>query len=115
MLPLNTYSLAPVWDDTAPYYGLFVERRDVDDVELGRRFAAEIDRELGVQNIEYAAKRESGRLGAVRVMPLADGYWTAWDQAKLASRGGAAEQYKHPCLIGDPAAAKDLAAQVGSA
>jgi hypothetical protein len=29
------------------------------------------------------------------------GAWAAWDRAKLAERGGAAEQYKHPCLLAD--------------
>jgi hypothetical protein len=60
-----------------------------------------LDAELGRQNIEYAAKRESGRLGQLRAVLLAPGTWATWDAARLAARGGAAEQYKHPCLIGD--------------
>lgn len=97
-VPIGAYSLAPVWDDAQPYYGLFVEETD----EAGLLwFLAEYDRCLGELNIEYAAKRESGRLGAVRAMILAPGTWAAWDRARLAKTGGSPEQYKHPCLIGD--------------
>ena len=31
------------------------------------------------------------------------GAWAAWDRDRLAKTGGAQEQYKHPCLIGDTA------------
>jgi hypothetical protein len=99
--PVTTYSLAPVWDDHQPYYGLFLEEPDARDASLLKRFLAEFDRELGEQNIEYAAKRQSDRLGPVRAELLPAGAWAAWDRAQLAKRGGAAEQYKHPCLIGD--------------
>src|SRR5439155_5499212 len=33
-LPLGTYSLAPVWDDAAPFYGLFLEASDAANVSL---------------------------------------------------------------------------------
>ena len=36
------------------------------------------------------------------------GYWAEWDRKNLATRGGAAEQYKHPCLIGDQKTIDDL-------
>lgn len=99
--PVSTYSLAPVWDDREPYYGLFLEEPDVRDGDLSRQFLAALDRELGEQNIEYAAKRQSGRLGPVRLAAVPAGTWAGWDRQQLAARGGAAEQYKHPCLIGD--------------
>jgi hypothetical protein len=97
------YTLAPVWNDSVPYYGLFVEEPDVADETKWRGFLVELDAELGRQNIEYAAKRESGRLGPVQPFLLRPGTWAQWDKARLAARGGSAEQYKHPCLVGEVA------------
>jgi len=99
--PITAYSLAPIWDETQPYYGLFLEETDATD-EVGlKRFLAEFDQQLGDENIEYAAKREGARLGPVRALLLPAGTWAAWDRARLAQTGGSPEQYKHPCLIGD--------------
>ncbi|HSQ58080.1 MAG TPA: GH3 auxin-responsive promoter family protein, partial [Gemmata sp.] len=100
-LPLTAYSLAPIWDDRQPYYGLFIEEADAADEPALRRFLAEFDKQLGEENIEYAAKREGGRLGPVRAELIPAGAWAAWDRARLAQTGGSPEQYKHPCLIGD--------------
>ncbi|MFO0935648.1 MAG: GH3 auxin-responsive promoter family protein [Gemmataceae bacterium] len=94
----TAYSVAPVWDDRQPYYGLFVEDADA---KVPTGFVSEFDSELGRNNIEYAAKRESGRLGPVRLHSLPAGFWSEWDRNALATRGGSPEQYKHPCLIGD--------------
>ncbi len=98
-LPLGTYSLAPCWDEELPFYGLFVERGDFGG-ECAR-LAEAVERRLAALNIEYAAKRESLRLGAVRPQLLPAGTWQQWDRQRLAKSGGTAEQYKHPCLIAD--------------
>jgi hypothetical protein len=100
-LSLTTYSLAPCWDDETPYYGLFVERGDLLHPEQGSRLTELLDRTLGRENIEYASKRESLRLGPVRLELLPDGAWSQWDRQRLAKQGGTLEQYKHPCLIND--------------
>jgi hypothetical protein len=100
-LTLTSYSLAPCWDDETPYYGLFVERPDLANPDQGQRLAALLDRQLGEENIEYRAKRDSLRLGPVRLELLPGGAWAQWDQQRLARNGGAMEQYKHPCLIND--------------
>jgi hypothetical protein len=99
--PLSSYSLAPVWEEQQPYYGLFLEAADARDEELLRRFLAACDRQLGQENIEYAAKRASGRLGPLRALILPNGFWTEWDRQRLLQTGGSPEQYKHPCLLGD--------------
>lgn len=99
--PITGYTLAPVFDDRQPYYAIFLEEPDAADTDRLRRFVAALDHELGVQNIEYAAKRESGRLGPVRVKTIPAGEWAKWDVARLKKTGGASEQYKRPCLIGD--------------
>jgi len=99
--PVTAYSLAPIWDDRQPHYGLFLEEPDAADEPGLKRFLAEFDGQLGGENVEYAAKRESGRLGPVRAVLIPAGTWAVWDRDRLAQTGGSPEQYKHPCLIGD--------------
>ncbi len=101
-LTLTAYSLAPCWNDDMPYYGLFVERGDLAGREEGLRLAETLDRRLTEVNVEYAAKRESRRLGPVRLQLLPTSTWQQWDRQRLAHTGGTLEQYKHPCLIADP-------------
>lgn len=99
--PITAYSLAPTWDDSQPYYAIFLEESDAANATGTKAFLAELDRSLGEENIEYAAKRESGRLGPVRAAVIPNGTWAAWDRDRLSKTGGSPEQYKHPCLIGD--------------
>jgi hypothetical protein len=54
-LTLTAYTLAPCWDDEQPYYGLFVERGDVADGDVGRRLAERLDARLREGNVEYAS------------------------------------------------------------
>lgn len=100
-LSLGTYALAPCWNDRQPYYSLFLEEDSPHGTEWPSEFAASLDEKLCQSNIEYAAKRSSGRLGPVTVTWLPAGFWSDWDQRRRAQRGGSAEQYKHPCLITD--------------
>ncbi len=101
-LTLTSYSVAPCWDDELPYYGLFVERGDLADREQGARLARALERRLAEVNVEYAAKRQSCRLGPMRLALLPANTWQHWDRQRLARTGGTLEQYKHPCLINDP-------------
>jgi hypothetical protein len=100
-LSLTAYTLAPCWDDEAPWYGLFVERPDLATPEQGQRLAALLDRRLGEENVEYRGKRDSLRLGPVRLALLPGGTWQRWDRQRLLRSGGSLEQYKRPCLIND--------------
>jgi hypothetical protein len=101
-LTLTAYSLAPCWDDERPYYGLFVERGDLADPAAGQRLAERLEGRLRAVNMEYASKRDSLRLGPVRLELLRPGFWAQWDRERLRRTGGTLEQYKHPCLIADP-------------
>jgi GH3 auxin-responsive promoter len=101
-LNLSAYSLAPCWDDVQPYYGLFIERGDLTNIDQGIDMAQRLERHLSELNIEYAGKRDSRRLGPVRLELIATGAWHKWDRARLAHTGGSPDQYKHPCLISDP-------------
>jgi hypothetical protein len=106
-LSLTSYALAPVCPDVGdyepPYYGLFVERGDLAEGDAGRRLSARLDERLRKVNIEYASKRDSQRLGEVRLHAVPAGFWQRWDRERLKRTGGSLEQYKHPCLIADPA------------
>jgi hypothetical protein len=100
-LTLTTYSLSPCWDDEMPYYGLFVEESDFDSPQQAKRLAETLESKLCELNIEYGCKRETLRLGPIRVEFLPTGTWQRWDEERLQRSGGSAEQYKHPCLISD--------------
>ena len=50
-------------------------------------------------NLEYEAKRDSLRLGPVRIEMLPDGWWAQWDRERLQKSDGMVEQYKYPALI----------------
>jgi hypothetical protein len=111
-LTLTAYSLAPCWHDEMPYYALFVERDDLADAGQGGRLAESLDSRLGGVNDEYASKRQSRRLGPVRLALLPRGAWLRWDRQRLARTGGSPEQYKHPCLIADPKLQETLPAEI---
>lgn len=101
-LTLTAYSVAPCWDEQMPYYGLFIERCDLASREDGVQLAKALEKRLAEINIEYASKRETRRLGPMRLFILPAETWHQWDRQRLARTGGTLEQYKHPCLIPDP-------------
>ena len=103
---VTAYCVAPVWDDSQPYYVIVLE--EADHREGLAKFVSELDAALQRQNIEYEAKRSGGRLGPLRALKVANGFWAKWDAERLAKTGGSPEQYKHPCLIGDVEFAKAL-------
>jgi hypothetical protein len=101
-LTLGTYSLAPCWDEEQPYYGLFLEEGDLPEPAAGAKLARRLDERLRQANIEYASKRDTLRLGPVRMALVRPGFWAGWDRDRLRRSGGPHDQYKHPCLITDP-------------
>ena len=78
-LSLDTYSMAPCWDDLTPFYGRFVERGEFAELDQAKKLAEALDHRLGDLNIEYAAKRQSRRLGSIRLQFLPGGAWAKWD------------------------------------
>jgi hypothetical protein len=99
-LRLASYLLLPAWGEP-PGYLLLVESGDLATDEMGRSLACAVDDQLRGQNIEYANKRETRRLGPVRTIRLADGSWGEFQKRRLARSGGTVEQYKQPHLIPD--------------
>ncbi len=100
-LTLSAYSVAPCWNDEQPYYGLFIEKTDLANVNQGIELVRGLEKRLAEINIEYASKRETQRLGPLRLQLLPSDTWVQWDRQRLAKTGGNLEQYKHPCLIPD--------------
>lgn len=98
-LPVESYCLCPVWDE-APCYDLLVEEAAVAP-ERAPALAEAVERALVDLNIEYAAKRASGRLDPIRVRTLPPGTWHAYDTEAIDRTGGRVEQYKHKFLVGD--------------
>jgi hypothetical protein len=96
---LATYSVAPVWDDKLPGYGLYIERGAFPTPELALRCCQRLEELLCQTNVEYEAKRSSARLAPLQIVWMKPGAWQVWDRERLAKTRGAAEQYKHPCLI----------------
>ena len=62
-------------------------------------------------NEEYAAKRQSRRLGPIRLQVLKTGSWAEWDRNRLARTGGTMEQYKRPALVSDTKLRDSLAVE----
>ncbi len=90
-LTLTAYSVVPCWpaenapmgranDFEQPYYGLFIEQGDLPDPSVGHRLAERLEARLRQVNMEYECKRNSQRLGAVRLELVRTGFWPQWDR-----------------------------------
>ena len=95
-LDVGNYCLCPTWADV-PHYSLLVEGCDV-PAHRAAELAWAVDLALRALNMEYETKRQSGRLGPVRVKAIPDGAWQAFDAQTVAQRRGRVEQYKHKFL-----------------
>jgi hypothetical protein len=99
-LHLHSYLLVPTWDDP-PYYTLLIEERELASAGVSDRLADAVERELRRQNIEYLSKRDTLRLGPVRIAGIPDGSWAEFQRRRLVRSGGTIEQYKQPHLVPD--------------
>ena len=97
---VSSFTLAPVWGEP-PHYQLLIENQDLPINELTERLAALTDQELRGLNCEYDEKRETGRLGSIRIARLQAGTWKHFAVQRQSRFGGSVEQFKHPCLIPD--------------
>jgi hypothetical protein len=97
---VSSYLLAPIWDDP-PYYALLVEEGDLAGAGKSETLANAVERELRRQNVEYVCKRDSLRLGPVRILAIPNGSWAEFQRRRLVRSGGTVEQYKQPHLVPD--------------
>lgn len=96
-----SFVLAPRWG-SPPYYLLHLEP----DTGPDDRFAAAMDAALREINVEYASKRATQRLGAVRINRLPPGFLEQLDRREAARHRSGNEQFKHRylyCRPGDDA------------
>lgn len=100
-MTIQQYTLTPEWGEP-PRYRLFVNAESV-TTEALVRIAEHVDYALQEINCEYSDKRQSGRLGMIACQRLASEQWKRFKQNQLNNSGGSEEQYKHPCLLPDPA------------
>lgn len=113
---IDNFVLAPQWDDP-PYYLLHVERNgDASWEELG--LAELLETELCNCNCEYLSKRQSGRIGALRLNALPPGSLQGADNVlRSRFRNYTNEQYKHQFLYarpGDDRMLRELSGEVGT-
>lgn len=102
-LSVDNFVLAPRWGQP-PHYILHVEQNGMtfDRAMLADR----IDQHLQAVNLEYASKRNSGRLDTVCLNYLPRGFFDQFDTRQASRRRPGNEQYKHRylyCRIGDDA------------
>jgi GH3 auxin-responsive promoter len=97
---LRSYLLAPTWDEP-PYYTLLIEESDLVTPGITERLAGAVEHELRSQNVEYVSKRDTLRLGPVRILRIAEGSWADFQKRRLVRSGGTVEQYKQPHLVPD--------------
>ena len=98
---LSSYCVAPVWTGEVPHYAVLVEEPEARDGVAVGAFRAATERLLRSLNIEYNAKRASGRLGPLWVKVVPEGTWSAFDQRTVLQRRRGMEQYKHTFLVGE--------------
>ncbi|MFI5458085.1 MAG: GH3 auxin-responsive promoter family protein [Isosphaerales bacterium] len=99
-LHVKSYLLVPTWDDP-PYYSLLIEKDDLSTDGVANQLAAAVEHELRRQNVEYLCKRETRRLGPVRILRIPEGSWIKFQKRRLVRSGGTVEQYKQPHLVPD--------------
>lgn len=90
-LDIGLYMCGPQWGDPPNYLAL-VETRNGSE-ELDRELSARIDQELRTINIEYASKRESGRLDPIGVATVPYNAVSSYFESRRAH--GNAAQYKY--------------------
>lgn len=97
---LKSYLLAPTWDEP-PFYSLLIEENDLGADGLAERLAVAVEDGLRAQNVEYVSKRDTLRLGPVRIVRIPEGSWARFQARRLVQSGGTVEQYKQPHLVPD--------------
>lgn len=114
-LAVPVFVMAPCWAEV-PYYRLHVEAPGGAARAAGwARLDAAMDAALREVNIEYASKRDSGRLGPVRMNGVPAGFFERLD-ARLRSRHRQGnEQFKHQYLYSTPGADGDFPVADGAA
>ncbi len=97
---LQSFTLCPV-PRPFPHYALAAEFAAPAERSLLQNFVSEVDRELGILNVEYRAKRASRRLGSPELLVLSPGTFGRVRQQRT-DAGVSDSQIKIACLTRDP-------------
>ena len=97
-LNAHNFVLAPQWSE-CPFYRLHLEPTDTLDAQLAQNLSKEFERRMQAINIEYASKRESGRLAAIQLNLLPNQWLTNHDLKRAACQRRGNEQFKHRFLL----------------
>ncbi|MFD9358914.1 GH3 auxin-responsive promoter family protein [Streptomyces sp. NPDC060031] len=89
---MGLYLCGPRWAEP-PHYVAVVETGAALTGELAAALSARIDEQLGLINIEYASKRDSGRLDPIVVVPVAHGAVGSYFESRRTL--GNTTQYKY--------------------
>ena len=87
------YTLVPCWDNHVPYYSLVVEEGHFHMADA-KNLLYHLDEELKTLNMEYRTKRDSGRLGRLRLVSAPQDIFSKIKGDVIKRRGGRIEQYK---------------------
>lgn len=90
-LGTGLYMCGPHWGEPPNY--IVVAEASTPSEELNRVLSASVDEALGGINIEYASKRESGRLDPLEVVTVPQHALSAYVESRR--QGGNATQYKY--------------------
>jgi hypothetical protein len=96
-LPLEDFTLAPIWDEP-PGYVLLLEPGPHSGRET--ELAARVEAELIRLNCEYENRLETHRLKPLVILEAPRGVWARFREERR-RRSGNAEQFKHPYLTSD--------------
>ena len=99
-LKTQNFVLAPQWDE-CPFYRLHLQKSPSISHDTCRSIAREFERQLRQINIEYASKRDSGRLQPVQLNILPPDWLNRFDQEEASRQRAGNEQYKHKFLLSD--------------
>ena len=92
----TNFVLAPTWAEL-PYYRVYMEESQQNPAGL----VSGMEQELCRLNMEYAAKRNSHRLGPIQLVQLPAGSLAQWERQRMHARRSG-EQYKHQYLFTNP-------------
>jgi hypothetical protein len=96
----TSFVLAPRWADP-PFYMLHLDGPENQTQTLSE-LAECVDAQLSTLNIEYSQRRQSLRLGAVRLNVLPEGFLARLDHEQAERHRKGNEQYKHRYLYSRP-------------
>jgi hypothetical protein len=98
---LENFIMAPEWADP-PYYRLYLETQQPLSAKDLRQLEQLIDQRLAVCNMEYDSKRESRRLGGIRIRQVPARLLAERDKKIRENNQGHSEQFKHRFLYNQP-------------